>query len=101
SPSATRALLSEDWPNGIVVATDGRAPSEAAVLAAHHLARPSTFGVISVTSANNSTERASRRSEVTPTIESPRDVVAAQLQRLLGESPDAWIELRSGYPPAV
>lgn len=101
SPAGSRAPLAEDWPSGIVVATDGRAPSDAALVAAHMLAGSSTFGAVSVVSTDYSTDRQDHWAAVPPSMDSQRDRVEEQLRRVIGESADVWIELAAGYPPAV
>jgi nucleotide-binding universal stress UspA family protein len=88
-------VLREDWPNGIVVGSDGRGPSNAALAAAASLAGPSTFGVIGVfpeQSAETSSHEAPRQL---------RETLHEQIGRLLGQSSDVWVDIRSGYPPAV
>ncbi len=99
--SHSRAPLPEDWPTGILVATDGRPPAEAALTAASRLAGHDQFGVISVLPSGFSTDRATRWDAEPPTPETQRELVASQLHRVLGGSVDPRIELRRGYPPAV
>lgn len=89
APLGTRARLAESWPNGILVASDGREPSDAALVAARKLSPRSTFGVLSV-----APDDATNRDEHDALID-------AQLQRLFGESPDVWVETQRGDPPAV
>jgi nucleotide-binding universal stress UspA family protein len=101
APVALRPPPLGAWPHGILVATDGRTPSDAALLAARKLAPVGTFGVLTVLPTDISAER-------------PLDVVAdrgalaehvagirEQVARLFGERADVRIETRTGYPPAV
>jgi nucleotide-binding universal stress UspA family protein len=85
----------------LVVAADGREPSDVALAAARSLAGTSAFRVVSVLTANTSRDRAERWADVPQTPERVLALVGEQLRRVLGDGHDAWIELRSGYPPAV
>jgi nucleotide-binding universal stress UspA family protein len=96
-----RPPLPEDWPRDIVVATDGRKPSESAIIAASRLANGATFGVISVISVGHSTDRDGVHALDPLSVDDRRELVERQLCRVLGDAPDAWIEIRSGYPPAA
>lgn len=97
----TRQLAPEDWRRNIVVATDGRAPSETALIAARELAGASTFGVISVLAEASSKDRVAGWTPSPDTPDAHHTMVASQVRRVLGECPDLWIEVRRGYPPAV
>ncbi len=90
SPRAATAVLPEDWPSGIVVGSDGRAPSDAALVAACSLAGRSTFGILGVLPTTNSSL----------TLEELRAALEAQRLRI-AESADTWIDVRTGYPPAM
>jgi nucleotide-binding universal stress UspA family protein len=94
SPSATNAVLREDWPSGIIVGSDGREPSNAALAAAAALAGPAAFGVLGVLTAD--TDRPGSAA-----LQQLRTALDAQIARMLGDSCDAWIDIRTGYPPAV
>ena len=98
---AARVETPENWRHNVVVATDGRPPSDSALIAAHVLAGPSTFGVVSVLAEAASKDRASGWPHVPETPRAHRDLVEAQVRRVLGDSADVWIEVRRGYPPAV
>ncbi|HEX4683165.1 MAG TPA: universal stress protein [Gemmatimonadaceae bacterium] len=91
-------------PDGIVVASDGRAASDAALLAAHAIAPLDTFGVLTVLTV------LSKSAAADCTIEPVYDRAAiadnaarirAQLERLFGSADGVRVETRSGYPPAV
>lgn len=98
---SARPPVPEDWPRDIVVAADGRTPSDAAIAAASRLASGATFGVISVISVGHSTDR-EHLDEIDPqSVDARRELIERQMHRVLGDSPDAWIEIRSGYPPAA
>jgi nucleotide-binding universal stress UspA family protein len=101
SPDVRAGVLPQDWPGSIIVAADGRAPADAALVAAKKLAGPSTFGVLAVVSVGSSIDRPSPRDGGPPTLDSLRDAVSQQVHRMLGDDADTWIELRTGYPPAV
>jgi nucleotide-binding universal stress UspA family protein len=98
---SARPPVPEDWPRDIVVAADGRTPSEAAIAAACRLAYGATFGVISVISVGLSTDREQIQTSAPLSVDARRELIERQLHRVLGEAPDAWIEIRSGYPPAA
>ncbi|HEY4132004.1 MAG TPA: universal stress protein [Gemmatimonadaceae bacterium] len=86
--------------NGILVASDGREPSIAALIAARKLAAHVTFGVLSVVPSSVSRERARRSAEETIDRDERAAVIEAQLQMLFGESPDVWVQTCSGDPAA-
>ncbi len=90
----------EAWPRGIVVASDGRAPSDVALIAARKLAPRSTFGVLSILPAPSSNERAVFPDDVL-TADEHMAIIERQLQRLFGEALDVWVETEAGDPPAV
>jgi nucleotide-binding universal stress UspA family protein len=85
----------------LVVAADGREPSDLALSAARSLAGSSAFRVISVLTTSTSKDRPQGWSAVPQSPETLLAVVGTQLRRVLGEDHDAWVELRTGYPPAV
>jgi nucleotide-binding universal stress UspA family protein len=91
----------EDWRTNLVVATDGRTPSDNALTAAHTLAGPQTFGVVSVLAEGASKDRVSGWIHAPDSPRAHHDMVDAQVRRVLGDSADVWIEVRRGYPPAV
>lgn len=84
-----------------MVAVDGREPSDAAIAAARSLAGSSTLRVVSVLASGTSKDRPDAASSSAPIPEAVLAAVGKQLQRVLGTHHNAWIELRSGYPPAV
>lgn len=96
SLGAARALLPEDWPSRLAVAADGRAPSDAALIAARAFAGSSAFRVVTVVTGNTSRDR-----EAPQTPETALARVGQQLRRVFGDTHEAWIELRTGYPPAA
>lgn len=85
----------------IVVAADGRTPSDIALVAAQALAGRSAFAVISVLAESASKDRTTGWGHVPETPRAHYELVRAQVHRVLGESADVWIEVRRGYPPAV
>jgi len=97
----TRAVAPDKWRRNIVVATDGRAPSEAALVAAQELAGHAPFGVISVLAEAASKDRIAGWMPSPETSDAHRTMVAAHTRRVLGESSDFWVEVRRGYPPAA
>jgi nucleotide-binding universal stress UspA family protein len=101
SYAAARATLPDEWRSSIMVATDGRPPSDTALLAAHALAGRSTFGVVSVLAEAASRDRVTGWRHVPETPRDHYDMVDEQVRRVLGEAADVWIEVRRGYPPAV
>src|SRR5215831_8648662 len=97
----TRPAAPEEWRSNIVVATDGRAPSDAALVAARELAGRAPFGVISVLADAASKDRVAGWTPSPETSDAHRTTVAARARRILGESPDFWVDVRRGYPPAA
>jgi nucleotide-binding universal stress UspA family protein len=96
-----RVAVRDNWRGRIVVATDGRTPSDNALVAAHALAGRSAFAVISVIAEAASKDRTAGWGRTPETPGAHYDLVQAQVHRVLGDSADAWIEVRRGYPPAV
>jgi len=96
-----RLTAPEEWCRNIVVATDGRAPSDVALVAARDLVGSSTFGVISVLAEAASKDRVAGWTPLPDTPDAHRAMVAAQVRRVLGDAPDFWVEVRRGYPPAA
>jgi nucleotide-binding universal stress UspA family protein len=95
SPAASRAVLREDWTSAIVVGSDGRQPSNPALAAGAVLAGSAAFGTIGVLPAGpDDVSSHTALQELRATLDD-------QISRMLGESCDAWIDVRSGYPPAV
>jgi nucleotide-binding universal stress UspA family protein len=101
SYAAARVQTHHDWRSNLIVATDGRPPSDTALLAAHALVGDSTFGVISVLPEPASKDRSSGWSRVPETTRAHIEMVEAQVRRVLGDAAEVWIEVRRGYPPAV
>ena len=99
-PRPIHAESPEAWLSRIVVASDGRAPSDAALIAARKLAPHSTFGILSVLPSTSSRERALFPDDVL-TVDGQAALIDRQLHRLFGEAPDVWIETQCGEPPAV
>jgi nucleotide-binding universal stress UspA family protein len=98
---AAHLVAPEDWRRNIVVATDGRAASDTALIAARDLAGLAPFGVVSVLAEAASKDRTAGWMPLPDTPDAHRTMVAAQVRRVLGECPDLWIEVRRGYPPAA
>lgn len=101
APVARRRALGEEWPNGLLVASDGRAPSDAALVAARKLAPQGAFGVLSVLPTTTHLDRPNETPAETMTSDQHTAMIESQIERLFGESADAWVETRLGYPPAV
>jgi nucleotide-binding universal stress UspA family protein len=99
--AAARVETPEDWRHNILVATDGRSSSDAALRAAHTLAGSSTFGVISVIAESASRDRECGWTQKPESPRAHREMVEAQVRRVLGNAADVWIEVRRGCPPAV
>ena len=107
----TRTTLLDSSPTGILIASDGREPSDAALIAARKLAPHGTLGVLSVVPSSPPGARMPdarmRDSRMGATSEEVGDqtelaaLIEAQLHLLFGESPDVRVETSSGYPPAV
>src|SRR5512143_28644 len=87
---------------GILVATDGREQSDAALRAAHRLVVGGPLGILTVL-APHATRDASEFGESAELLDgvARQALVEAQVRRVLGEGVDTWIEVRSGYPPTV
>ena len=101
TPAAGRPSLGADWPRGLVVATDGRAASELALVAARRFAGSAPFGILSVEPAINSVERGSSPGAPPLSTDAYRQLIEQQLIRVLGDAVVDSLEMRSGYPPAV
>jgi nucleotide-binding universal stress UspA family protein len=101
SYAAARSDAREEFRGNLIVATDGRPPSDKALLAAHALAGAATFGVVSVLPEAASKDRSSGWSHVPETSRAHVAMVEAQVRRVLGDAAEVWIEVRRGYPPAV
>jgi nucleotide-binding universal stress UspA family protein len=101
SHAAARVHAPAEWRSNIMVATDGRPPSDTALIAAHALAGRSTFGVISVLAEAASRDRVTGWRSIPETPRDHYDMVDEQVRRVLGDAADVWIEVRRGYPPAV
>jgi len=101
SVDTSRVASRENRRGRIVVATDGRLPSDNALVAAQTLAARSAFAVVSVLAESASKDRTTGWEHVPETPRAHYDLVRAQVHRVLGDSADAWIEVRRGYPPAV
>lgn len=87
---------------GILVATDGRGQSDAALRAARSLVASGPLGILTVL-APHATRDASEFGESAELLDAVarQTLVEAQVQRVLGEGVETWIEVRSGYPPSV
>jgi nucleotide-binding universal stress UspA family protein len=88
-------------PRAIVVATDGRAASDAALLAAHRIAPLGAFGVVTVLSTSGSSDCPTGYVLDRAATADAAARIRAQFERLFGSAEDVYVETRSGYPPAV
>jgi len=102
SPAAHRRETSGEPNPGILVATDGREQSDAALRAARRLAAGGPLGVLTVL-PRHATRDASELGESAELLDAiaRQTVVEAQVHRVLGDGIETWIEVRSGYPPTV
>jgi len=97
-----RRGLPGELPPGILAATDGREQSDVALRAARALLANGPLGLITVLSSHPS----SNESETAESAElldaiARQASVEEQVHRVLGDSLETWIEVRSGYPPRV
>lgn len=101
-PQTQRRERPGELPPGILVATDGREQSDAALRAARRLVANGPLGVLTVLPPH-AIRDASEFGESAELLDAiaRQTLVEAQLRRVLGEGGDAWIEVRSGYPPAL
>ena len=97
----THRLPPAAWPHGIVVATDGREPADAALLAARALAPIGTLGVLGVIPTEAAETPSSTRGDSAAMVAEQVSVIQRQIERLFGEGVDVRIETRLGYPPAA
>jgi nucleotide-binding universal stress UspA family protein len=91
-----------ELPPGILAATDGRPQSDVALRAARSLLAGGPLGVITVLASHAAT----RPSDIDQSAElhdavTRQALVEEQLHRVLGDTVETWIEVRSGYPPRV
>jgi nucleotide-binding universal stress UspA family protein len=91
-----------ELPPGILAATDGREQSDVALRAARSLLAGGPLGLISVlgSHAGTSTSNIGQSAELHDAV-TRQALVEEQVQRVLGDSVETWIEVRSGYPPRV
>jgi nucleotide-binding universal stress UspA family protein len=99
SPAASRGQLPDNWPDRVVVATDGRSQSDAALRAGRALCGSVAFEVLTVIEPADASAD-DQPVPAPPSIDAQRALVEAQLRRVLDES-RASISVRSGFPPAV
>jgi nucleotide-binding universal stress UspA family protein len=101
-PDVQRRELPGELPAGILVATDGREQSDAALRAGRALLSSGPLGILTVLpphairDAGEFTESAELLDAV-----ARQALVEAQLRRVLGDTVETWIDVRFGYPPAV
>jgi len=100
SATASRGRLPDNWPEHVVVATDGRSQSDSALRAARALCGSITFDALTVIEPPDAKAGNEPLPVATSSIDARRALVAAQLQRVLGQSSGS-ISVRSGYAPAV
>lgn len=101
-PKAERRERPGERSPGILVATDGREQSDAALRAARRLVANGPLGVLTVL-APHATRDAAEFAESAELLDAiaRQTLVEAQVHRVLGDGVETWIEVRSGYPPAV
>lgn len=99
SLAASPGRLPDNWSDRLLVATDGRSHSDAALRAARALTGSATFDVLSVVDPTDAALD-DARSAAPSSIDAQHALVDEQLRRVLGES-NASILVRSGFPPAV
>lgn len=99
SPAASCGRLPDNWPDHLLVGSDGRSQSDAALRAARALSGSVTFDVLSVIEPTDA-RLVDMRSPEPSSIDAQRALIDRQLQRVLGAS-SASISVRSGFPPAV
>jgi nucleotide-binding universal stress UspA family protein len=98
---ALRRPAPHQWRSNVIVATNGRPPSDNALGAARMLVGQATFGVVSVLADAASKDRAAGWERDPEDPRAHREMVEEQVRRVLGDDADVWIELRRGSPPAV
>ena len=101
APAMSHPVLPEDWTRAIVVATDGGASADAAVLAAGRLAGPESVDVVSVVATDDALDGRPLTRVRSEALREQREIVAAQVARIFGASHASRVTLRSGHPPAV
>jgi nucleotide-binding universal stress UspA family protein len=106
-PTAVLALgqrrgLPGELPPGILAATDGRTQSDVALRAARALLASGPLGLITVLASRSPGEacESEESAELLDAI-ARQSLVEAQVQRVLGDTVESWVEVRSGYPPRV
>ena len=101
APAMSRPVLPDDWTRAIVVATDGRASADAALLAAGRLAGRESVDVVSVVRTDDALDGRALTHASSEALTEQREIVAAQVARIFGASHPSRVTLRSGHPPAV
>ena len=101
APSLLRSVLPDDWTRSIVVATDGRASADAALLAAGRLAGRQSIDVVSVVPAEDALDGTALTHVPSEALTEQREIVAEQVARIFGASHTSRVTLRSGPPAAV
>ena len=101
-PNVQRREMPGELPAGILVATDGREQSDAALRAGRALLSSGPLGILTVLPPH-AIRDASEFAESVELLDAVarQAVVEAQLRRVLGDSVETWIDVRYGYPPAV
>ena len=100
STAASRGRLPDNWPDRVVVGSDGRAQSDAALRAAPALAGSATFEVLTVIETDEMNGGDDAPWHGPSAVDGRGALIDAQLRRVLGDAA-ASITVRSGYPPAV
>lgn len=96
-----RGVLGE-LPPGILAATDGREQSDVALRAAQSLLAGGPLGLITVLATHPPTKPSDiDQSPALHDAVTRQALVEEQAHRVLGDTVESWIEVRSGYPPRV
>jgi nucleotide-binding universal stress UspA family protein len=101
-PTVERREMPGELPAGILVATDGRGQSDAALRAGRALLSSGPLGILTVLPPH-AVRDASEFAESAELLDAVarQALVEAQLRRVLGDSVETWVDVRFGYPPAV
>ena len=101
-PQSQRRERPGELTPGILVATDGREQSDPSLRAARRLVASGPLGVLTVLPPHGIRD-ASEFGESAELLDAiaRQTLVEAQLRRVIGDGVETWIEVRSGYPPAI
>jgi nucleotide-binding universal stress UspA family protein len=101
APAMSRPVMPDDWTRAIVVATNGRASADVALLAASRLAGRESIDVVSVVPTEDALDGRALTRVSPEALTEQRDIVVAQVARIFDASQTSRVTLRSGHPPAV